>query len=369
VWTVEEETKMSPVVKKFGMLALVVVAVAALATGCSKEPPPQIEQVNRALKDATDACATVYAKDELAKVEPLVDAMNELAADGKNRKAGKEADALIPAVDNVRTVADQRRELALGELDKDMQAAEDTMKQADSARKEAETLTAGARSSAANLATAIRDAEAARGELQTAMDGAPASATGDMKEAEAGMAELLAAIKVARAAQAEVDYSAAKHDAAAAKLREAQELAGDPCMYREAEAAAEEAQKLGEEARLAAIQAARLASDQQAAVAKLIAELERETAEALVLAKMLSEMVRAYTVVRGDYLWRISGMNDIYAAPKFWPLIFDANRDQIQDPDLIYPGQNLSIPRQMEEVEMMDALHVMWGKAARGEDL
>jgi hypothetical protein len=62
-------------------------------------------------------------------------------------------------------------------------------------------------------------------------------------------------------------------------------------------------------------------------------------------------------------------MNKIYEASKFWPLIYDANRSKITDPDLIYPGQDLTIPREMDDGEMMNKLHDMWGKAALGEDL
>jgi nucleoid-associated protein YgaU len=43
-----------------------------------------------------------------------------------------------------------------------------------------------------------------------------------------------------------------------------------------------------------------------------------------------------------DCLWRIAGK--MYKNAKMWPIIFMANRDQIKDPDLIYPGQKLIIP-------------------------
>jgi len=36
---------------------------------------------------------------------------------------------------------------------------------------------------------------------------------------------------------------------------------------------------------------------------------------------------------------------------------------------LIFPNQNLTIPREMSDGEMMDKLRKMWGKAAQGEDL
>ena len=53
----------------------------------------------------------------------------------------------------------------------------------------------------------------------------------------------------------------------------------------------------------------------------------------------------SYSVVSGDTLWGISAKSEIYGNPYHWPLIYKANRSQIQDADLIFPGQNLSITR------------------------
>ncbi|MBI3991767.1 MAG: LysM peptidoglycan-binding domain-containing protein [Candidatus Lambdaproteobacteria bacterium] len=50
-----------------------------------------------------------------------------------------------------------------------------------------------------------------------------------------------------------------------------------------------------------------------------------------------------YTVQRGNSLWRISRIQ--YNNPLLWPDIFDANRAEIDDPDLIYPGQRFLIPK------------------------
>ena len=60
----------------------------------------------------------------------------------------------------------------------------------------------------------------------------------------------------------------------------------------------------------------------------------------------------SYTVVRGDNLWNISGKSDIYGDPYQWPLIYKANRSQIKDPDLIFPGQNFSIDRSASSAEI-----------------
>lgn len=57
----------------------------------------------------------------------------------------------------------------------------------------------------------------------------------------------------------------------------------------------------------------------------------------------------AYTVKRGDHLWGIARMKEHYGNPFAWPKIYQANRDQIKDPDLIYPKQIFKIPNLTEE--------------------
>jgi nucleoid-associated protein YgaU len=51
---------------------------------------------------------------------------------------------------------------------------------------------------------------------------------------------------------------------------------------------------------------------------------------------------RSYTVKKGDTLSKIAG--DEYGDATAWKRIFEANRDKIKDPDLIHPGQELTIP-------------------------
>jgi nucleoid-associated protein YgaU len=51
---------------------------------------------------------------------------------------------------------------------------------------------------------------------------------------------------------------------------------------------------------------------------------------------------KSYTVVSGDSLSRIAKRE--YGDANAWPRIYEANRDIIKDPDLIYPGQTLRIP-------------------------
>jgi hypothetical protein len=38
-----------------------------------------------------------------------------------------------------------------------------------------------------------------------------------------------------------------------------------------------------------------------------------------------------------------------------WPLLYQANRDQIKDPRQIFPGQTLSVRRDMTEKELEEA--------------
>ena len=55
----------------------------------------------------------------------------------------------------------------------------------------------------------------------------------------------------------------------------------------------------------------------------------------------------SYTVVRGDFLWKIAAKADIYGDAYAWMRIYTSNRDMISDPNLIYPNQVFSIPRQV----------------------
>ncbi|RYE71169.1 MAG: LysM peptidoglycan-binding domain-containing protein [Oxalobacteraceae bacterium] len=50
---------------------------------------------------------------------------------------------------------------------------------------------------------------------------------------------------------------------------------------------------------------------------------------------------QTYTVVKGDNLSKIAKH---FYGKQDWKRIFDANRDQLEDPDRIQPGQVLKIP-------------------------
>ena len=52
-----------------------------------------------------------------------------------------------------------------------------------------------------------------------------------------------------------------------------------------------------------------------------------------------------YKVKKGDTLWKIAGSKEIYGNPSKWTRLYEANKDQINDPDSLKPGITLKVPR------------------------
>ena len=52
-----------------------------------------------------------------------------------------------------------------------------------------------------------------------------------------------------------------------------------------------------------------------------------------------------YVVKKGDSLWWIAKYKDVYNDPCLWPILYDANKKAIKNPNRIYPGMKLQIPR------------------------
>lgn len=51
---------------------------------------------------------------------------------------------------------------------------------------------------------------------------------------------------------------------------------------------------------------------------------------------------QSYTVEKGDSLSKIA--KRVYGKASLWREIYEANKDNIKDPDLIYPGQVIRLP-------------------------
>lgn len=101
------------------------------------------------------------------------------------------------------------------------------------------------------------------------------------------------------------------------------------------------------------VELARLDFEREQAVSRLTAEMDRRQEAFIAEIAGLREEIEAmkvvlpaiYTVQRHDFLIRIAAREDIYGDGSHWRRIFEANRHQIRNPNLIYPGQELVIPR------------------------
>ncbi len=131
---------------------------------------------------------------------------------------------------------------------------------------------------------------------------------------------------------------------------EYKELSGDEAM--------EYCEKLAQEIDIQndnAAAANSMLSDIDAEIAKLREELARakeandplaqEVASLESQLRQLNELPRSYTVIKDDWLIKISKKRQIYGDGTQWRRIYNANKDQINDPNLIYPDQVFMIPR------------------------
>ena len=75
--------------------------------------------------------------------------------------------------------------------------------------------------------------------------------------------------------------------------------------------------------------------DKLATIDQMLADLKARVAQPVVI---------DYKVMRGDNLWNISKKEQIYDDPYMWPRIYRENKAQIKDPDLIYTNQVLAVP-------------------------
>jgi len=55
---------------------------------------------------------------------------------------------------------------------------------------------------------------------------------------------------------------------------------------------------------------------------------------------------RRHMVVQDEWLAKIAGYWEVYDNYRQWPVLYEANRERIDDPDLIFPEQELLVPRE-----------------------
>jgi nucleoid-associated protein YgaU len=66
-----------------------------------------------------------------------------------------------------------------------------------------------------------------------------------------------------------------------------------------------------------------------------------ESAQAAQQAQL--DAIIRYVVKDGDSLYKITGSKDHLSDPNLWPIVYDLNHNEIKDPNLIFPGQEVLI--------------------------
>lgn len=192
----------------------------------------------------------------------------------------------------------------------------------------------------------INEYTATRNELQTKLNALRAEVD-KLKKDDADKAaavkkcndELLALVGVPPASESEF---AAKLDQIDAKLNELSRLSNQDLWARKAEL--DEVQTMIEEVRKSKL----------SALPKYYDRIKEQQNRLDALRKSLesADLTKTYTVGTWakdrDCLWNIAKKPAIYDNAFLWPKIWQGNRDQIKNPDIIHPGQKLKIPVKAE---------------------
>lgn len=140
-------------------------------------------------------------------------------------------------------------------------------------------------------------------------------------------------------AQAQSAAAQANNPRAQALAREALTRAGLALDGYYVSASAQELQKLYAVTGLSDVQLGRLREAE-------VTLVRGEGARAHLLLQRLNQELRSdrkHRVKSGESLWTISARPEVYANGFLWPLLWDANRDRIRDPNMLYQGQTLRI--------------------------
>jgi curli production assembly/transport component CsgE len=78
---------------------------------------------------------------------------------------------------------------------------------------------------------------------------------------------------------------------------------------------------------------------------------------------------KTYTVKKGDHLWGISARKDTYNDGKKWVNIYNANKNAIVNPNVIYEKQNFKLPGIFEEVSPNENMAELLNQASDGRQI
>ncbi len=113
--------------------------------------------------------------------------------------------------------------------------------------------------------------------------------------------------------------------------------------------------KTGEEIiQSAQVKASQIIEDARKKAQKILLAAQVSAAQA-----RLEEFERIYPTIykvkKGETIIDIARRRDIFNDQFMWPLIYKANRDQIRDPKIVFPGQVLTIPRDIAFEDIIEA--------------
>lgn len=101
-------------------------------------------------------------------------------------------------------------------------------------------------------------------------------------------------------------------------------------------------------------------SEEAAKIAARLKKIEADKAEARKKAERARyekevPLATSHTVKRGETLPQIAALAEVYGDSSLWPLLYRANRDQISNPAVLWPGQVLRIPRNHDRSDLNEA--------------